>query len=85
MSIGNVAFITIALFMVHEFDEIIFIRRYIDRHARDRRYSTEMFIAGAGNYPSTESVAVMICEEFIDGDDHRHLHRLRAAPPRPHP
>ena len=65
MSIGNVAFITIALFMVHEFDEIIFIRRYIDGHARDRRYSTEMFIAGAGNYPSTESVAVMICEEFI--------------------
>ena len=65
MSIGTFAFITITLFMIHEFDEIIFIRRYIDEHANDERYASEMFIAGAGSYPSTESIAAKICEEFV--------------------
>ena len=46
MSVGAFAFITITLFMIHEFDEIIFIRRYIDKHAKDERYASEMFIAG---------------------------------------
>lgn len=65
MSPGAFAFIAIALFMIHEFDEIIFIRRYIDERADDERCATEMFIAAAGNYPSTESIAAVICEEFI--------------------
>ena len=65
MSPGSFAFIAIALFMIHEFDEIIFIRRYIDEHADDERCATEMFITAAGNYPSTESIAAGICEEFI--------------------
>ena len=60
MTIGTFAFITITLFMIHEFDEIIFIRRYIDEHANDERYASEMFIAGAGSYPSTESIAAGI-------------------------
>lgn len=65
MSIGTFAFITITLFMIHEFDEIIFIRRYIEQHANDERYAAEMFIAGASSYPSTESIAAKICEEFV--------------------
>ena len=65
MSVGAFAFITITLFMIHEFDEIIFIRRYIDEHENDERYASEMFIAGAGSYPSTESIAAKICEEFV--------------------
>ena len=65
MSVGTFAFITITLFMIHEFDEIIFIRRYIDEHENDERYASEMFIAGAGSYPSTESIAAKICEEFV--------------------
>ena len=65
MTIGTFAFITITLFMIHELDEIIFIRRYIDEHENDERYASEMFIAGAGSYPSTESIAAKICEEFV--------------------
>ena len=41
MSIGTFAFITIALFMVHEFEEIIFVRRYIEKYSSDNRYHDE--------------------------------------------
>lgn len=65
LGIGGFAFITIVLFMVHEFEEIIFVRPYIGKHAGDGRYEAEVFIAGAGHCPSTEAVAAMICEEFV--------------------
>ena len=65
MSIGTFAFITIALFMVHEFEEIIFVRRYIEKYSSDNRYHDEMFIAGQDHYPSTAAIAAMIGEEFI--------------------
>ena len=65
MGVGGFAFVTIVLFMVHEFDEIVFIRPYIDRHSGDERYKAEMFVAGARRYPSTELIAAMICEELI--------------------
>ena len=65
MGVGGFAFVTIVLFMVHEFDEIVFIRRYIDRHSGDDRYRSEMFVAGAHRYPSTELISAMICEELI--------------------
>ena len=65
MNIGAFAFVTIVLFMVHEFEEIVFIRPYIDRHLGDERYESEIFIAGANHYPSTEAIAAMISEEFV--------------------
>ena len=65
MGVGGFAFVTIVLFMVHELDEIVFIRRYIDKHSGDERYKAEMFVAGARRYPSTELIAAMICEELI--------------------
>ena len=65
MTISSFAFITLALFMVHEFEEIIFVRRYITKHTGDNRYHNEIFVAGQDHYPSTAAIAAMIGEEFI--------------------
>lgn len=65
-ALGTLAFIGISLFMVHEFEEIICVRPYIKRHREDEKFAAEMFIAGGDkNYPSTESIALMISEEFV--------------------
>ena len=65
-ALGTLAFIGISLFMVHEFEEIICVRPYIKRHREDGKFSAEMFVAGGDkNYPSTESIALMIGEEFV--------------------
>ncbi len=51
MSIGTFAFITIVLFMVHEFEEIIFVRRYIEKYSSDNRYHDENVYSGARPLP----------------------------------
>ncbi|WP_315378545.1 HXXEE domain-containing protein [Rothia aeria] len=65
MTISGFALITLVLFMVHEFEEIIFVRRYIDKHADNNRYHDELFVAGQDHYPSTAAIAAMIAEEFV--------------------
>lgn len=65
MTISGFALITLVLFMVHEFEEIIFVRRYIDKHADNNRYHDELFVAGRDHYPSTAAIAAMIAEEFV--------------------
>ncbi|MDO4888489.1 MAG: HXXEE domain-containing protein [Actinomycetaceae bacterium] len=66
LSLGTLAFIGIVLFMIHEFEEIACVRPYIRRNRGDRRFASEMFVAKADRaYPSTETVAVMIAEEFV--------------------
>ncbi|RKV92078.1 MAG: HXXEE domain-containing protein [Candidatus Saccharimonas sp.] len=63
---STLAFICIFLFMIHEFEEIICVRPYMQRNGKDKRFTNEMFIAGGNKvYPSTESIALMISEEFI--------------------
>ena len=65
-ALGTLAFIGISLFMVHEFEEIICVRPYIKRHREDEKFAAEMFVAGGDQvYPSTESIALMIGEEFV--------------------
>lgn len=65
-ALGTLAFIGISLFMVHEFEEIICVRPYIKRHHEDEKFAAEMFVAGGDQvYPSTESIALMIGEEFV--------------------
>ena len=65
-ALGTLAFIGISLFIVHEFEEIICVRPYIKRHREDEKFAAEMFVAGGDkNYPSTESIALMIGEEFV--------------------
>ena len=65
MTISGFALITLVLFMVHEFEEIIFVRRYIDKHADNNQYHDELFVAGQDHYPSTAAIAAMIAEEFV--------------------
>lgn len=65
-ALGTLAFIGISLFMVHEFEEIICVRPYIKRHREDEKFAAEMFVTGGDQvYPSTESIALMIGEEFV--------------------
>jgi len=65
-ALGTLAFIGISLFMVHEFEEVICVRPYIKWHREDKKFAAEMFVAGGDQvYPSTESIALMIGEEFV--------------------
>ncbi|BDE14339.1 hypothetical protein MKCMC460_31990 [Mycobacterium sp. 20KCMC460] len=65
MDIGAAAFWVMALFVVHEFEEIIRIRPWIDRHRDDPRFAQDIWIRRQASYPSTEAIAVMIGEEII--------------------
>lgn len=65
MTIAHFSLIMLSLFMLHEFDEIILIRPWIQKHQHDPRYRKELFIAGKAHYPSTETIAVMIAEEYL--------------------
>ena len=65
MSLALLSFIVLSLFMIHEFDEIILVKPWIKQNQDYPAYQKEMFIAGKSSYPSTESLALMIAEEFI--------------------
>ena len=65
MSLTFLSFITLSLFMLHEFDEIILIRPWISQNQDHQDYQKEMFIARKGSYLSAESIALMIAEEFL--------------------
>ncbi|KXT82559.1 HXXEE domain-containing protein [Streptococcus panodentis] len=65
MPISLLSFVTLSLFMLHEFDEIILIRPWIQQNENNPRFQTEMFIAGKKAYPSTEGIAAAIAEEFL--------------------
>ena len=43
-ALGTLAFIGISLFMVHEFEEIIYVRPYIKWHREDEKFAAEMFV-----------------------------------------
>ena len=65
MTLAHLSLIILSLFMLHEFDEIILIRPWIEKHRHDPRYRKELFIAGKAHYPSTETIAVIIAEEYL--------------------
>ena len=65
MTITLLSFITLSLFMLHEFDEIVLIRPWIEANAENPRFKDEIFIAGKENYQSTSSIAFLIAEEFL--------------------
>lgn len=59
------AFAAFTLFVVHEFEEIIRCRPWIERHESEARYARDMWIRNRRAYPSTETIAAMILEEVI--------------------
>lgn len=65
MEIVLFSFLGIFLFIVHEFDEIVLIRPWIEENAKNKLFKNEMFIKRKDSYPSTESIALMILEELI--------------------
>jgi len=67
MAVSLLCFIILSLFMIHEFDEIIFTRPWIEQNQADKCYQKELFIARKESYPSAESLAFMIAEEFAKG------------------
>lgn len=65
MSLDFLSFILLSLFMIHEFDEIILVKPWIKQNQDHPAYQKELFIAGKSSYPSTESLSLMIAEEFV--------------------
>lgn len=65
MDIAASAFWVIVLFVVHEFEEIIRVRPWINRYRDDPRFARDIWIRRQRSYPSTEALAVMIGEEVI--------------------
>jgi len=64
METGTFAFIAISLFMIHEFEEIIFVIPWIEKKSKLPRYRDDIWIKQSGAYPSAQAVALMIAEEF---------------------
>ena len=65
MEIYKLSFMAIVLFMIHEFEEIIFIKKFIEKNKVVKYMKNELFLKKKANYPSTETISLMITEEFI--------------------
>ena len=65
MEIYKLSFIIIVLFMIHEFEEIIFIKKFIEKNKVVKDMKNELFVKIKESYPSTETTSLMIAEEFI--------------------
>ncbi len=65
MEIYKLSFITIVLFMIHEFEEIIFIKKFIEKNKVVKDMKNELFVKKKESYPSTETTSLMIAEKFI--------------------
>lgn len=63
MTLDLTVWISVALFLVHEFEEIIFIRAWIDRHQDDPRVSRQVFWSFRDT--STATIAALIFEEYL--------------------
>ena len=65
MEIYKLSFIAIVLFMIHEFEEIIFVKKFIEKNKVVKDMKNELFVKKKESYPSTETLSLMIAEEFI--------------------
>ena len=65
MEIYKLSFIAIVLFMIHEFEEIIFIKKFIEKNKVVKDMKNELFMKKKESYPSTETTSLMIAQEFI--------------------
>ena len=66
MSASPLSFLFLTLFMVHEFEEIIFMHYWLENHQSDPMYKNELWIRQYTRWPATRaSVALIFREEFI--------------------
>lgn len=63
MSLDTIVWISVTLFLVHEFEEIVFIRPWLARHRDDPRAQRQVFWAWRNT--STPTIAAMIFEEYV--------------------
>jgi hypothetical protein len=63
MSLDLIVWISVALFLVHEFEEIICIRPWLAKHRDDPRARRQVFWSFRGT--STSVIAAMIFEEYV--------------------
>lgn len=65
MTTALLSFVSISLFMIHEFEEIIFVRQWIKKGKNNPKLRQDIWLSGSSHYPSTPVIALMIAEEFI--------------------
>lgn len=65
MDISTLSFIGFSLFVIHEFEEIIRIRPWLERYRNNPAYAKALMVRRQAAYPSTETIAIMILEEII--------------------
>lgn len=65
MEIYKLSFIMIVLFMIHEFEEIIFVKKFIEKNKVVKDMKNELFVKKKESYQSTETTSLMIAQEFI--------------------
>ena len=65
MSAALLSFIAIVLFMIHEFEEVIWVVPWITKNTNNPTFAKEMFMLGKASYPSSETMALLILEEFM--------------------
>jgi hypothetical protein len=65
MSIELFVFLAVSLFMIHEFEEIIFVKNWLANGQNNPRLAGDMWLKNAAAYPSTAAIALMIAEEFL--------------------
>ena len=51
--------------MIHEFEEIIFIKKFIEKNKVIKDMKNKLFVKKKESYPSTETTSLMIAQEFI--------------------
>ena len=64
MSTGLLALLGLACFMIHEFEEIAFIRPWLAM-TEGRTDARDMWSMRRWAYPSSEAIALMIAEQFV--------------------
>ena len=52
MSAALLSFIAIVLFMIHEFEEVIWVVPWITKNTNNPTFAKEMFMLGKASYPS---------------------------------
>lgn len=63
MSLDIIVWLSVTLFLVHEFEEIIFIRPWLRRHRDEPRARQQVFWSWRNT--STATIAAMIFEEYL--------------------
>ena len=65
MNVPELSFVIIFFFIIHEFEEIFCVRSWIAKNENNKGLQKENFISGKLHYPSTETLSLMIAEEFV--------------------